>query len=70
MIIIMNFAKVKTMTDIFQEEALSFAIVMIPLNHVFRKCRERIKTYQIAVKDQLPNDKNNIKLFSKNEKDL
>ena len=62
----------KIQRDIFQGDALSpllFIIVMMPLNHILRKCTAGYN-FQIAREDQSPMYMDDIKLFAKNEKEL
>ena len=68
-----SLAKTKIQRGIFQEDALSpllFLIAMMPLNHVLRKCTAgyKLRSSQEKINHLMYMD--DIKLFSKNEKEL
>ena len=68
-----NLAEVKVQRGIFQGDALSpllFIIVMMPLNHIFRKCIARYKLSKSQEKINHLMYMDDIKLFAKNEKEL
>ena len=66
-------AKTKIQRGIFQGDALSpllFIIVMMPLNHIFRKCTAGYKLSRSQEKINHLIYMDDIKLFAKNEKEL
>ena len=63
----------KIQRDIFQGDALSpllFIIVMMPLNHILRKCTAGYKLFRSQEKINYLMYMDDIKLFAKNEKEL
>ena len=68
-----SLAEVKILRVIFQEDALSpllFVIAMMPLNHIFRKCTAGYKLSKLQEKINHLMYMDNIKHFTKNEKEL
>ena len=68
-----NLAETKIQRGIFQGDALSpllFIIVMMPLNHIFRKCTAGYKLSRSQEKINHLMFMDDIKLFAKNEKEL
>ena len=69
----MSLAEVKVQRGIFQEDALSpllFIIVMMPLNHILRKCTTGYKLSKSQEEINHLMYMDDIKLFAKNEKEL
>ena len=68
-----NLAEVKIQRGIFQGDEWSrllFVIVMILLNYILRKCTGGYKLYKLLEKINYLMYMDNIKLFTKNEKEL
>ena len=68
-----SLAEMKIQRDIFQGDALSpllFVIVMVPLNHILKKCTggHKLTKSQENINHLMYMD--HIKLFAKNEKEL
>ena len=63
----------KIQRGIFQGDTLSrilFVIMMMPLNHILRKCTDRYKLFKSQEKINHLMYMDNIKLFAQNEKEL
>ena len=68
-----NLLETKIQRGIFQEDAQSpllFLIVMMPLNHILRKCTAGYKLTKLQEKINHLMYMDHIKLFAKNEKEL
>ena len=68
-----SLAETKIQRDIFQGDALSpllFIIAMVSLNHILRKCTAAYKLSRSQEKINHLMYMDDIKLFTKNEKDL
>ena len=68
-----SLAEAKIQRGIFQGDTLSpllFIIAMMPLNHIFRKCRVGYKLSRFQEKINHLMYMDDIKLFAKNEKEL
>ena len=60
----------KIQRGIFQEDALSPLLFIMPLNHILRKCTARYKLRRSQEKVNHLMYMDDIKLFAKNEKEL